>query len=342
MAEEVPGEKPIKDTTRHADVTVSRTFGKGDRTLIADEGIFLSKSAMHDLSRNCATATERVTDKRPGWDEGYYKGFISEAEIEGWYHQIQTSRRMRQAAKEPSAAEKYADLCHPGTDAEDPEKSGRSRRRDDFDLDRSRSTANLGMPQSNGTWLNGSGVQHRSFVSMEFTSPDGRDLLSVSMTPEQFASFLCSNSHVPCTIERYWSVTEECVRLREVVKKPDTIHQRMEKRLTGRLDDMKARLEAAMAKIQEKIDSGKAMSKTQLSELLFDLDVYRSHFDSNRDFTVTQAHEEVTAIVESAAAAIAFEHRIPRNELLNNANVSALLDSLAQHDQKLLPEKADG
>jgi hypothetical protein len=344
MAKEVPGEKPQKDTTRHAQVSVSRTFGKGDRTLLANEGIFLSKSAMHDVERGCKDAVERVTGKRPTFDdEGYYRGFISEGQIEQWYHNIQADRQMRKAAKEPLAAEEYAEVCHPGTDTEDPEKSPRSyrRRSDDFNIDRSRSTAQLGMPQSTGSWLNGSGVKHRSFISMQFHSPDGRDLLTVYMTPEQFASFLCSNTTVPCTMDTYWSVTDECVRLREVVKKPDTIHDRMEKRLDGRLDEMKERLEATMAKLNEKIQSGKAMSKTQLAEIVHELEVYQSHFDSNRDFTVLQAREEVSSIVEAAAASIAFEHRIPRDELLANSHVQALVRSLGQH-QKQLPEKAGG
>lgn len=326
-----------RDTAAHTRTVHQGEYGdKGARVYVPGEGFYLSKHAMHDIEADCRKMS-KAHGEREYDDKRYARGFISESEIESWCNEIRTVRAIVDAAdKRASKREDYESLCYDGTDTQDPHKGGTFRdKRNEFDLDRSRSTIHLSMVSSTGRYLNGSAVKHQHYVHLRVESPDGRQLVDVAMTFDQFAAFLVSNMATPCTLDGYWSVTDECVRLQEVVKEPETIHARMEQRMGARLDEMYARLESITDELDSQIESGKAMSKTKLAELRKDLDVYKSHFGSNRDFTVQQAKEEVSSIVEQAAASIAWQHKLSPEELLASPHVVALMDTLVKH--KALP-----
>lgn len=332
-----------EDSSSHAKTVHQGKYGdRGDRVYVPGEGFYLSKHAVYDMERDCRKKAEEHGE-RPFDDKRNHTEFISESEIESWYREIQAVKAMNAAkSKRDEQRAEYEATCYEGTDTQDPTKTGSKifDKRNNFDLDRSGSTASLTMTSCQpAKYLNGSSVRHGSFVRLAFTSPDGRRLIEVSMTFDQLASLLVSSSHTPCTIEEYWSVTDECVRLQEVVKEPETIHARMAQRLNDRLDDMQTRLDAMTKELDEQIASGKAMSKTKLAELRRDLDVYKVHFGSNRDFTVEQAKEEVSSIVEQAAASIAWQHKLSPEELLGSPHVVALMETLAKHKALPAPEK---
>lgn len=181
---------------------------------------------------------------------------------------------------------------------------------------------------STGQYLNGSTVKHHNFVSIGLITPDGRHYGDIHMTFDQFAAALVSNSHIPCTWSSFWSVEPNNVQLQEVVKVPASIPERMEQRLNNRLDEFRGRVDALADKIQARVDAGKAMPKTELAELLHDIAVLKSHFDSNRDFTVEQAHEEVTSIVEQAAISVAFQHNLSPRQVIENTQLGTLLSGV--------------
>jgi hypothetical protein len=143
----------------------------------------------------------------------------------------------------------------------------------------------------------------------------------------------------PCTVDSYWSMTPEMVRLQEVVKQPESVHTRLEQRLGDRLDEMRQRLTGVIQDLDNQIATGKAMSKTALQRLRAEINVYLSHFDSNRNFTVEQAKEEVSSIVEQAAATIAWEHKLDPGELIANPHIQALLGTWLEHRKALAEEK---
>jgi hypothetical protein len=331
-----------RDTLLHASPWHTGKHGdKADRLHVPGEGFYLSKHAKYDLERDAATMAKAHGDNRSTFDL-YHQLFISEDQIEAWWRQIEVQRKLQQHADERVAAQKaYEATCYPGTDTEDPTKCTNKihDKRNEFDLDRSRSAASLTIC-SGHRYLNGSAVPHQHYVRMSFDSPDGRDLLTVCMTFDQFASFLVSHSSTPCTYDDYWSLNDNCVRLTEVVKEPESINSRMSQRLNDRLDEMRKQVTDLQRQLDEQIASGKAMSKTRLAEIRKALDVFTSHFDSNRDFTIRQAQEEVSSIVEQAAATIAWQHRLSPEELIGNSHVRALVGSWLEA-RKMLPAPDD-
>jgi ribosomal protein S20 len=149
--------------------------------------------------------------------------------------------------------------------------------------------------------LNGSKIRHRYAVNISISDPDGRRLCEVMMSPEQFASALFGNSHTPCTLSRYWSITDENVLLTERVRQPESIRKRMEKRLKHRLKEQNEALRTIIEEIQAQAESGKPARKTMLKDLATRIDRAVSHSAANAAFTVDQAREEITGIMESAA-----------------------------------------
>lgn len=334
MAEPIDDNVPVvEDSTLHATPTRTGKFGKSaDCWLVPGEGLYLSQSAIYDLERDADKMAKGHGGKTYSqWQNRptYQKGFIAEEDIVGWYHEIETHRKMA-GVKDQYVAnrEAYEQKCYPGTDAIDPTKTDdrTSNNRNAFDIDRSRSSIALSMCQGE-RYLNGSAVKHRSYVSIRIESPDGRDLVDICMTFDQFASFLVSSSATPCTIDRFWSINEGCVRLKEVVHPPESIQNRMKQRLEDRLADAEARLDAVIATLDEAIDAGKAMSKTKLAEIRKELGIFKGHNSSNRDFTVEQAREEVSSIVERAAATIAWDQKIEPRDLLAHPGVQQLLST---------------
>lgn len=320
---------PSPDTGIHAKPSLVGEYGKhNDWLIVPGEGLYMSSHAMHDIERDA-----RKQHKARGKDDysrnNYHTGFIDEAEIELWYKTIQTYKSMQEAERETRA--EYEANCYPGTDTEDPTKDPTAIRssRNDFELDRSKSSVHLTMA-SGQRFLNGSSVAHSNYVRLTVNSPDGRELVEVALTFDQFASMLVSSMETPCTVDTYWSVTDRCVRLQEVVKPPESVGARMRQRLDTRLDDMRTKLQNMEAELDAQIASGKPMTKTKLQELRKAISIYASHYDSNRDFTVLQAQEEVSSIVEQAAASIAWQHRLSSEELAANPHVQALVSSWLQ------------
>ncbi len=322
------GEHP-EDTNAHASTIHVGQFGhKSDQLMVIGEGVYLSRHAVHEMERSFAKQNEAHGGER--YEDKYHKMLIPERQIESWHREIQKNKEM--TAARDRHREEYQKGCYPGTDAEDPTKKTGPLKdgANSFSLDRSQSTISLSMASGN-RYLNGSSVMHQNYVNLSVHSPDGRELVEVAMTFDQFASFLCSNMATSCTVDTYWSVTDDCLRLQEVVKEPDSIHERMAQRLNNRLDGMRERIATLQRELDEQAASGKAMSKTKVQEVSRQLEIFSSHFDSNRDFTVLQAKEEVSSIVEQAAATIAWNHKLSNEELLANPHVRSMLTSWMGH-----------
>lgn len=320
------------DTTLHAEAyNVGDINDRTDRLIIPGLGICLSKSAVHDLQRNAA---KKLAPKE--YRHEYYDGFISEEQLRAWVRALDKHRSMEEAkdAKDPNHA--HEEFCYPGTDTVDPTKSPHSisKHKNNFDIDRSESSISIHVT-SGSRYLNGSSVKHHHYVSIHLSTPDGRRYGEVALTFDQFAAALVSNMGTPCTWDQYWGADKNSVMLKEVVKQPDSIADRMEGRLKDRLDDIEKGFAAIDQKLSEKINAGKHMSKTHVAELQRDLNILRGHLIANRDFTVEQSREEVAGIVEQAAISVAFDHKLTPEQVIANAHMGTLLETLVKH--KLRP-----
>ena len=253
---------------------------------------------------------------------GYVLGYHETSELKRAYEQAAVGDKdstnkillpdeliLRLAAeiKQKEILKKETEEQYPGYDTR---KSFNSKHSNHFKLDRSESSISIGVSSSTGTWLNASPIQHTSLIRIEIQGPNGRNLVCVDMSLDQFASALVSNSHTPCTVSSYWSVNDDNVRLQERVKPPESVTERMRQRLADSFSDN----DEIAKKIQSLLESagtkGK-MGKKDIEELSNEFSRYVSHRQGNASFVVEQALEETAAIVETAAAHIALSHNIP-------------------------------
>jgi hypothetical protein len=300
----------IPDTHDNTDIVVAkRGPAHGEKHYIPGDGFLISNGGFSEESK------ARVYDRRkkeirslqPGGnrkdinDSGTY---LSEDEILNLADVINQHRAMTGAKGRKTAAfDRARAECHPGTDAVDSAKDGIHRQSDDFDIDKSRSSIHIGICTVGppGAALNGSKVYHRSVVSLRITSPDGRCICEVDMSPEQFATALVGNADTPCTLRSYWSLIDESVLLTERVRRPESIRKRMEKRLKHRLGEQADALRKIAEEMEERAETGKAAGKTLQREWAERVARATEHSASNAAFTVEQAREEITGIMESAA-----------------------------------------
>lgn len=306
-----PVDEP-EDTFEHAKIS-----GNGDEQ-VDKKGVSLSKHRVYEYQRNAdGDAALRIpADSILEWAENLRK--------------LGLTREEKRGRSRP-------EVCYEGTDTIDGEHSEFREKRNHFDLDKSKSTVLITVANSNDTWLNGSAIPHRKFIRISLKLPDGRYYGSFEMSFDQFATALVLPTETPCTWDRYMDVNEHNVWMSEVVNPPQPIKERMADRLVSQLDDVDNKFEEAMTKLREQIDTGKAMSKTKLIDLLRDLEIVKCHADSNRDFVVDQALEETAKIVEGAAITIAMEHGIRPKQISEGRVVKSLLE----HKKELDEEQAD-
>ncbi len=331
----VTGADVVPDTHDHADIDeTTRGPGHGETHYIPGDGFLISHGGFSRRSRGSVyadkvrtlQANQPKSRHEPLPDQGT---FLSEEEILAYAAAIQSHRKMTGAR---SVKERFFDEArartHAGTDAVDSAKDGFHKQSDDFDIDKSRSTIFIGLAQvgPGGMPLNGSKINHTSVVNITVTGPDGRRLCEVKMSPEQFASALFGNFHTPCTLSAYWSVTDDSVLLRERVRRPVSIRKRMEARLNGRLKEQADALRKVAEEMLEQAESGKPARKVQLKEFAERVARATEHTAANAAFTVNQAREEITGIMESAAIQFIGQQNIDAQTLWAAAGPALSMD----------------
>lgn len=300
---------------------------KKDVLYVPGDGLFLSHAAARKL-HNSSESYFKSLDRKNN-----YELFISEFQLQHWLSVHETYNKLVKDSR-IAESEEYASKCYPGTDTIDPLKSESKtdRNRNCGEVDRSCSSILLSVVSTNGRYLNGSMVGHDRYVKITINSPDRRDLVEVAMSYDQFASFLFSNSHVPCTIDSFWSINDRCVRLREVVKVPDSISDRMAQRMDDRLVESESLVDDLLVMLDEQFTAGKSLSKTKISDVLSRLKILKRNMRSNRDFTIHQAKEEVASIIEQAVVTISRDNNVNANDVVNSISVASVLSAF---DKKL-------
>jgi hypothetical protein len=305
------GAQAVPDTHDHAaDPRVKRDPGCGETVYLPGDGFLVSHGGFSTKMKTTVydTKVREIREKHGKVKKKYSLpqggSFHSEGEILSMAATIHAYRKMTKSkGKKEKVFDEARARLHLGTDAIDDASTGYHSQSDTFDIDKSRSTIRIGITECGppGVALNGSKVYHRRAVSVELSTPDGRQLAVAMCSPEQFASALFGNSATPCTMTRYWSVSDEDVMLKERVRPPVSIRKRMAKRLKHRLKEQEDALHAIVAELAEQAESGKPARKTQLRALAERIGRAVEHSASNSAFTVGQAQEEVTGIVEAAA-----------------------------------------
>ena len=344
------GRDVIPDTHDHAkDANHSRMPGCGETVYLPGDGFLVSHGGFSHRSKVAVYADKvreiraAAGDKRTKFKLPQDGTYLTEEEILGYAAAIHAHRKMTGAK---SRKEKLFDEArarqHPGTDAFDDAKDGLHRHSDEFDIDKSRSTIKIGLTQIGppGMALNGSMIHHRNAVAIDLTTPDGRHLATAMCSPEQFAAALFSNSHTPCTLTRYWSVSDEDIMLTERVRPPQSIRKRMEARLKSRLQEQTDALREVAAEMKAQAETGKPARKTLLNDLADRIDRAISHSAANAAFTVDQAREEVTGIVESAALQFLGQQALDQHALWEVAGPA--LGMRGEPEIKNLPYKGEG
>jgi len=162
------------------------------------------------------------------------------------------------------------------------------------------SKISLHIVSSTGEWLNGSDIPQRRFVEIRMNDAERKLVSRAAMTLDQFATFLVSNSETVCTLLDY---RDEAKLIHEEVEPPETVNDRMTKRMGDSHKELNSRIEDLEKDIYEMINGGKKGEK-QLEELYHNIKVIKSHYESNDTFVVEQVQEEVGKIQENMRAQI--------------------------------------
>lgn len=152
--------------------------------------------------------------------------------------------------------------------------------------------ASITRPHSNGTFLNGSIRQHRTWVEINVLSASRQIVCEVAFSLEGFADLLTAQSEVPATILSY--VGHDGMMRSEPAAPAVSPQRRMRERLSAAEDTQAARLREIATKV-EAANIGKRLKEELLSDLGHDANLG----DDNRAWVVTQAAEEVSSVVES-------------------------------------------
>lgn len=326
------GKDAIPDTHDHASIfATTRIPGMGETVYVPGDGFLVSNNGFAKHARTSIYASKK--QELAGPPKGHFANdtgmYFSEEEILSMAAAIQTHRRMTGAkSKKERAFEEARARKHKGYDAYDSSKSGVFSASDDYDVDRSRSTISIGLSFIGppGLPLNGSKIMHRTAVSIDIVNPDGRLICKVMMSPEQFASALFSNKHTPCTLARYWSLSDDDVLLTERVRPPQSIAKRMEARLKHRLQYHEDLLRKLAEEIEAQAATGKPARKKQLADFAKQVRLSISNSAADSAFTVAQAREEITGIMESAALQFLGQSALDNETLLEAAGPALTME----------------
>jgi len=121
----------------------------------------------------------------------------------------------------------------------------------------------MSMVQSSGTWLNDCPQKQHYYVSIEIFNPEGRtSIVRVALSFEQVTRMLMYNGEVNCTLERY--LGEDGKIHEEKVNPPETVHQRMKKRLDDAYKSLEKRIEDIRRDVYDMLNGNVKTGKNSL------------------------------------------------------------------------------
>jgi len=151
--------------------------------------------------------------------------------------------------------------------------------------------------QSTGEYLNGCLQPQHFYVAIEISDPEDKTLCRIGLSYEQAAKMLMYNGKVDCTLLRYRNFEGKLIS--EKVLPPETVHERMKKRLNDTDETLKKRMLDMKKDLYDMINGNKKVGKNSLKDLLQQIDIIESHYGSNRDYVLQKSEEELGAMQDN-------------------------------------------
>lgn len=155
------------------------------------------------------------------------------------------------------------------------------------------------LSQSTGTWLNGCLQPQQYYVLLKLNDPEGKLVAEVGLSYEQAARMLLYSGEVDCTLQRYRN--REGVLVEEVVTPPETVRERMGKRLADVEGSLAQRLSDVQKDLYAMINGHVKPGKANLEEMRENINTVLSHLSSNRDYVVQETEKELAAMQNNMA-----------------------------------------
>jgi len=160
----------------------------------------------------------------------------------------------------------------------------------------------LAITSSTKTWLKGSDIPHTTLTHIDIRNEEGV-IARIFMSMDQFVRLLIGGSEVDCTLEAYRD--SEGKLAKETVEPPETVKQRMHRRLGEVQEDFHDRLTELSKNLKEIQDGKVKPGKKVIENLTQEVEILLSHHKSNREYVAERAQEELEHLTEVAAAQLA-------------------------------------
>lgn len=155
------------------------------------------------------------------------------------------------------------------------------------------------LANSTGTWLNGCLQSQHYYVHIEIKDPNGKLLAQVGLSYEQAARMLLYNGEVDCTLQRYRDETGKMAE--ELVTPPETVQTRMKKRLEDVEGSLVTRLQDIQKDLYDMVNGHVKPGKTNLEELMGNVDTVLNNLTSNREFVAQETQKEMAEMQSNMA-----------------------------------------
>lgn len=131
-------------------------------------------------------------------------------------------------------------------------------------------------------------------------SSETPSMLEVELTPIQWAEFLTSGNigdGVPCTITRMDGKRTSPVESRNIAKEYDEL-------IKEKFDNFQGRIKDTEKMVKDILESGKSMNKTQMKELLHQLEFTRNNTVDSINYAKDRFREDMANVVTKSKAEV--------------------------------------
>jgi regulator of replication initiation timing len=184
-----------------------------------------------------------------------------------------------------------------------------------YGLDKKRtSTVYLRQVQatSRDVFLNDTLNGQNFYVEMEVKDPNDKLVCQIGMSYEQFVRIMLSSNNVPVTLLKYRNEDGELVK--EEVEKPDSAKDALIKDLDETIGSVNDRISDLKKDIYELVNSGKSVGKKKMEDLLSQIEVIESHYNSNISFVTQEAVNRVGEVQDNVKTQLS----IAMNNMINS------------------------
>lgn len=183
----------------------------------------------------------------------------------------------------------------------------------DFDKKRT-STVYLRQIHNTGgnIFLNDTLNEQSFYVEMEVKDPDDKLVCEIAMSYEQFVRIMLSSGDVPVTLLKYRGLDGKLTK--EEVEKPVSARDALIKDLSETIGSVNDRISDLKKDVYELVNSGKSVGKKKLEDLLDQIKVIESHYNSNISYVTQEAVNRVGEVQDNVKTQLS----IAMNNMVNS------------------------